>query len=138
MPGPGSRRPALDQGDIRNAAEKAWGATKRSTNALVLARTGSEPERTPETGTGLRLLEYLDEAVRQAYMVRRYYTRPGRARAIGHTLEFTFGLPKTNNPGRRPEPGAVNAKIARCPIEMSPCKPSETAISTRTQVHAKP
>ena len=30
----------LDQGDIRDAAEKAWGATKRATDALVLARTG--------------------------------------------------------------------------------------------------
>ena len=27
----------LDQGKIRNAAEKAWGATKRATDALVLA-----------------------------------------------------------------------------------------------------
>ena len=28
----------LGQGDIRDAAEKAWGATKRATDALVLAR----------------------------------------------------------------------------------------------------
>ena len=34
----------LDQGKLRNAAEKAWGATKRSTDAMVLARTGSEPQ----------------------------------------------------------------------------------------------
>ena len=34
----------LDQGRIRNAAEKAWGATKRSTDAMVLARTGREPQ----------------------------------------------------------------------------------------------
>ena len=34
----------LDQGRIRNAAEKAWGATKRSTDAMVLARTGQEPQ----------------------------------------------------------------------------------------------
>ena len=38
----------LAQGRIRNAAEKAWGATKRTTDALVLANTGEEPERTPE------------------------------------------------------------------------------------------
>ena len=44
----------LAQGRVRNAAEKAWGATKRATDALVLARTGEEPERTPETGAGLR------------------------------------------------------------------------------------
>ena len=34
----------LDQGRLRNAAEKAWGATKRSTDAMVLARTGDEPQ----------------------------------------------------------------------------------------------
>ena len=34
----------LDQGDIRDAAEKAWGATKRATDALILAGTGREPE----------------------------------------------------------------------------------------------
>ena len=34
----------LAQGMIRNAAEKAWGATKRSTDAMVLARTGQEPQ----------------------------------------------------------------------------------------------
>ena len=34
----------LEQGRIRNAAEKAWGATKRSTDAMVLARTGQEPQ----------------------------------------------------------------------------------------------
>ena len=38
----------LTLGKVRNAAEKAWGAT----DALVLARTGEEPERTPETGAG--------------------------------------------------------------------------------------
>ena len=34
----------LDQGKIRNAAEKEWGATKRATGALVLARHGAEPQ----------------------------------------------------------------------------------------------
>ena len=34
----------LDQDKLRNAAEKAWGATKRSTDAMVLARTGNEPQ----------------------------------------------------------------------------------------------
>lgn len=34
----------LAQGRIRNAAEKAWGATKRSTDAMILARTGQEPQ----------------------------------------------------------------------------------------------
>ena len=34
----------LVQGRLRNAAEKAWCATKRSTDAMVLARTGREPQ----------------------------------------------------------------------------------------------
>ncbi len=34
----------LDQGRLRHAAEKAWGATTRSTDAMVLARTGAEPQ----------------------------------------------------------------------------------------------
>ena len=66
----------LTQGQIRNAAEKAWGATtKRATDALVLARTGEEPERTPETGAGLRMLQSLDPRVRSAHLRRRYYVR---------------------------------------------------------------
>ena len=65
----------LSMGKIRNAAEKAWGATKRATDALILARTGEEPERTPETGHGLGILASLDEAVRDARLQARYYTR---------------------------------------------------------------
>ena len=68
----------LALGKIRNAAEKAWGATKRATDALVLSRTGEEPERTPETGAGLNELAFQDQAVRDARMVARYYTRQGR------------------------------------------------------------
>ena len=34
----------LDQGKLYNAAEKAWGATKRATDALVLALEGDEPQ----------------------------------------------------------------------------------------------
>ena len=69
----------LVQGKVRNAAEKAWGATKRATDALILARTPArEPDRTPETGAGLRMLASLDEAVRRAHLVRRYYTRQGQ------------------------------------------------------------
>ena len=36
----------LQNGDIRDAAEKAWCATKRATDALILARTGEEPPTT--------------------------------------------------------------------------------------------
>ena len=65
----------LAQGRIRNAAEKAWGATRRATDALVLARTGEEPEWTPETGAALRMLSSLDGEVRRARLVRRYHSR---------------------------------------------------------------
>ena len=67
----------LALGDVRNAAEKAWGATKRATDALVLARTGEEPERTPQTGAGLRGLESTNKAVPNARLLARYYTRQG-------------------------------------------------------------
>ena len=50
----------LAQGRIRNAAEKAWGATKRATDALVLARTGDEPELPAATASGLRQLQAED------------------------------------------------------------------------------
>ncbi|CAI8057257.1 hypothetical protein GBAR_LOCUS31210 [Geodia barretti] len=43
----------LRQGDIRDAAEKAWCATKRATDALILALTGEEPETTAMTTEGL-------------------------------------------------------------------------------------
>ena len=65
----------LELGKIRNAAEKAWGATKRATDALILARTGDLPERTPDTSTGLRYLAESDPAVRT--LIERYYTRQG-------------------------------------------------------------
>ena len=45
-----THRAALERlaaGDVRDAAERAWGATKRATDALVLARAGWEPVRTP-------------------------------------------------------------------------------------------
>lgn len=46
----------LEMAKRRIAAEAAWGATKRATDALILARTGREP-----TGTGqtTRRLGYL-------------------------------------------------------------------------------
>ena len=78
----------LAQGRVRNAAEKAWGATFRATVALVLARTGEEPERTPETGHGLGILASLDEAVRTARLQARYYSR----QVTLHGLCFYNGL----------------------------------------------
>lgn len=46
----------LEAGDIRDAAEKAWCATKRSTDALILAQTGEEPGNVSKTSEGIRAL----------------------------------------------------------------------------------
>ena len=39
----------LEMGKLRNAAEKAWGATKRATDALILARIGELPRTSGRT-----------------------------------------------------------------------------------------
>ena len=66
----------LDAGKLRNAAEKAWGATLRATAALILARTGEEPERSDLTSQGLNALAQEDTDVERR-LVPRYYTRMG-------------------------------------------------------------
>ena len=66
----------LDAGKLRNAAEKAWGATLRATAALILARTGEEPERSDLTSRGLNALAREDADVERS-LVPRYYTRMG-------------------------------------------------------------
>ena len=63
-------------GDIRDAAEKAWCATLRSTNALILARTGEEQEKTPETSGRLDKLARQEPAA--SSLVGRYYARQQR------------------------------------------------------------
>ncbi len=63
----------LEAGDIRDAAEKAWCATKRATDALILARTGTEPAISSETTRGLGTLAAEDQAVRP--LRRRYFSR---------------------------------------------------------------
>ncbi len=63
----------LAEGDVRDAAEKAWRATKRATDALILARTGVEPERSTDTRIGLERLANADQRARS--LVGRYYSR---------------------------------------------------------------
>ena len=63
----------LEQRDIRDAAEKAWCAAKRAADALILARTGVEPEISSDTTRGLARLAALDQAIRP--IRRRYHTR---------------------------------------------------------------
>ena len=64
----------LGAGDLRDAAEKAWCAVKRATDALILVRTGYAPETTTETGRSLRQLANVDPEVAKLSMVRRYYS----------------------------------------------------------------
>ncbi len=66
----------LEQGRLRNAADKAWGATKRATDALILARTGEEPRSSGRTMRMLRQLRGEDpslESLRKEYAVRQSF-----------------------------------------------------------------
>ena len=63
----------LEAGDVRDAAEKAWCATKRATDALILARTGEEPEISSDTARGLVRLATEDRVFRA--LRRRYHAR---------------------------------------------------------------
>ena len=59
--------------DIRDAAEKAWCAAKRATDALVLARTGKLPPKSPDTSRALRTMAAAEPAIRD--LRNRYFTR---------------------------------------------------------------
>ena len=63
----------LAAGDIRDAAEKAWCATKRATDALILARMGVEPEISSDTTRGIAVLVSEDDSAPS--LRRGYYTR---------------------------------------------------------------
>ena len=63
----------LQQGDVCDAAEKAWCATKRATDALILSLTGNEPETTAMTTEGL--LELSRNSPHAETLVGRYFTR---------------------------------------------------------------
>ena len=76
----------LQLGDIRDAAEKAWCATKRASDALLLARTVVEPETSSDTSGGLLELAEEDNAVKS--LIRRYYSRQREL----HGACFYFGL----------------------------------------------
>ena len=65
----------LESGDIRDAAEKAWCATKRATDALIIARTGEAPQFSSDTSRGLLMLAEADATVNP--LIGRYYSRQG-------------------------------------------------------------
>ena len=66
----------LAQDRIRNAAEKAWGATRRATDALILARTGELPQTTAVTSRTIRSLGLQSSRIED--LVGRYYIRIGQ------------------------------------------------------------
>ena len=65
----------LEAGDIRDAAGRAWRATRLATNALILARTGEVPEISSDTPRGLAKLATEYQAVRPLFT--RYHIRHG-------------------------------------------------------------
>jgi hypothetical protein len=60
---------------FQDAAEKAWGATLRATNALILAKTGDEPKKTPLSSRKLEELALQDGEVEELKLPDRYHTR---------------------------------------------------------------
>ena len=66
----------LEQGRLRDAAEKAWGATKKATDALIVARTGQEPRTSGQTMRMIRQLRREDptlEQLRVGYGLRQSF-----------------------------------------------------------------
>ena len=64
---------SLDKGQIEGAAELAWGATKRATASLILAKTGVEPITVIQTSNGLDALASKEKRIRT--LVGRYHIR---------------------------------------------------------------
>ena len=63
----------MELGKPRIAAEAAWGATKRATDALILARTGREPSGTGQTSRRIIYLGRIDPDV--SVLARQYNDR---------------------------------------------------------------
>ena len=63
----------LSAGDIRDAAEKAWCATKRATDGLILARTGVEPQISSHTTHAIAALAREERDAES--LRRRYFSR---------------------------------------------------------------
>ena len=79
----------LDAGDIRDAAEKAWCATKRAADGLIIARTGHAPRESPDTTRQLRHLSSADEDVHRS--MGHYYA--AREALHGHCFYLGFCEP---------------------------------------------
>ena len=79
----------LHAGDIRDAAEKAWCATKRAADGLIVARTGQTPKESPDTTRQLRHLGSADESVHRS--MSHYYA--AREALHGHCFYLGFCEP---------------------------------------------
>ena len=79
----------LETGNICNAPGKAWCATKRATNALILARTGYEPLSTTATSDHLDDLCHLMPEIQR--LQDHYYIR------IHHLHDICFRSGHCNN-----------------------------------------
>ena len=76
----------LGQGRLRNAADKAWVATKRATDALILARTGEEPRTSGQTMRMIRQLRRQDPALEPLRL------RYGHRQSFLHSACFYDGI----------------------------------------------
>ena len=75
----------MNTGDIRDAAEKAWCATKRAADGMIAARTGEEPTSSVGTSWGFRTLTKDDPALEglQSLYYRRQATLHGQCFSYG-------------------------------------------------------
>ena len=76
----------LAMGKLRNAADKAWCATKRATDALILARTGEEPRTSGQTMRMIRQLR------RQGPTLEPLRARYGYRQSFLHGACFYDGI----------------------------------------------
>ena len=65
----------LEQGQLQKAAGKAWDATVKATDGLILARTGREPRDLEKTDLMIRQLALADPSLRE--LATRYGARQG-------------------------------------------------------------
>lgn len=64
----------LNKEKIRNAAEKAWGATQQATNALIVSRTGEKPQTSAMTRKILHELALANSEI-EKILIGRFHTR---------------------------------------------------------------
>jgi hypothetical protein len=78
----------LEAGNLRMAAEAAWGASKRAADALILREMGREPRTSGHTSRGLRVLSREDSEIRE--LRARYNAR----QSFLHGQCFYRGIPQ--------------------------------------------